>query len=140
MDVGATNGWKMEHVVPSRELVQLIDRELPIEPAEPNYEGEVAERWRYLDGSGEVGFISSVTQAFCRSCTRARLSAEGRLYTCLFADHGTDFRGLLRGGASDDEISRLIGRVWGARADRYSEIRTAETARQRKVEMSYIGG
>jgi cyclic pyranopterin phosphate synthase len=140
MDVGATNGWKMEHVVPSRELVQLIDRELPIEPAEPNYEGEVAERWRYLDGSGEVGFISSVTQAFCRSCTRARLSAEGQLYTCLFADHGTDFRGLLRGGASDDEISRLIGRVWGARADRYSEIRTAETARQRKVEMFYIGG
>jgi cyclic pyranopterin phosphate synthase len=140
MDVGATNGWKMEHVVPSRELVQLIDRELPIEPAEPNYEGEVAERWRYLDGSGEVGFISSVTQAFCRSCTRARLSAEGRLYTCLFADQGSDFRGLLRGGASDDEISRLIGRVWGARADRYSEIRTAETARQRKVEMSYIGG
>ena len=140
MDVGATNGWKMEQVVPSRELVQIIGRELPIEPAEPNYEGEVAERWRYLDGSGEVGFISSVTHAFCRSCTRARLSAEGQLYTCLFADRGTDFRELLRGGASDDQISELISRVWGARADRYSEIRTAETARQRKVEMSYIGG
>jgi cyclic pyranopterin phosphate synthase len=140
MDVGATNGWKMEHVVPSRELVQLIHREMPIEPAQPNYEGEVAERWRYRDGSGEVGFISSVTQAFCRSCTRARLSAEGQLYTCLFAERGTDFRGLLRGGASDDEIAHLIRGVWTVRADRYSEIRTAETAKLRKVEMSYIGG
>jgi cyclic pyranopterin phosphate synthase len=140
MDVGATNGWKMEHVVPSRELVQLLQRELPIEPAEPNYEGEVAERWRYRDGSGELGFISSVTQAFCRSCTRTRLSAEGQLYTCLFAQRGTDFRRLLRGGASDDEIAALIRSVWTARADRYSEIRTAETAKLRKVEMSYIGG
>jgi cyclic pyranopterin phosphate synthase len=140
MDVGATNGWKMEHVVPSRELVELINRELPIEPAEPNYEGEVAERWRYQDGSGEVGFISSVTQAFCRTCTRARLSAEGQLYTCLFATHGTDFRTLLRNGASDGEIAARIEQVWGARADRYSEIRTAETATLRKVEMSYIGG
>ncbi|HEU5284360.1 MAG TPA: GTP 3',8-cyclase MoaA, partial [Burkholderiales bacterium] len=140
MDVGATNGWKMEHVVPSRELVRLIDRETPIEPAEPNYEGEVAERWRYRDGSGEVGFISSVTQAFCRSCTRARLSAEGQLYTCLFAERGTDFRDLLRGDASDEEIAERIRSVWAARADRYSEIRTAETAKLRKVEMSYIGG
>jgi cyclic pyranopterin phosphate synthase len=140
MDVGATNGWKMEQVVPSRELVQRIDREMPIEPVQPNYDGEVAERWRYRDGSGEVGFISSVTQAFCRSCTRVRLSAEGQLYTCLFAEHGTDFRGLLRGGASDDEIADLIHRVWTVRADRYSEIRTAETAKARKVEMSYIGG
>ena len=140
MDVGATNGWKMEHVVPSRELVQIIGREWPIEPAQPNYEGEVAQRWRYRDGSGEVGFISSVTQAFCATCTRARLSAEGQLYTCLFADKGTDFRGLLRSGASDDDISRLLSRVWRARTDRYSEIRTAETARTRKVEMSYIGG
>jgi cyclic pyranopterin phosphate synthase len=140
MDVGATNGWKMEHVVPSRELVQRIDREMPIESMQPNYEGEVAERWRYRDGSGEVGFISSVTQAFCRSCTRARLSAEGQLYTCLFAERGTDFRGLLRGGASDDDIAHLIRGVWTVRADRYSEIRTAETAKLRKVEMSYIGG
>ena len=140
MDVGATNGWKMEHVVPSRELVELINRELPIEPAEPNYEGEVAERWRYRDGSGEVGFISSVTQAFCSTCTRARLSAEGQLYTCLFATRGTDFRTLLRNGSSDAEIAARIGQVWGARADRYSEIRTAETAKLRKVEMSYIGG
>jgi len=140
MDVGATNGWKMEQVVPSRELVEIIGREWPIEAAEPNYQGEVAERWRYRDGGGEVGFISSVTQAFCRTCTRARLSAEGQLYTCLFADKGTDFRGLLRGGASDDDISQLLNRVWQARTDRYSEIRTAETARQRKVEMSYIGG
>jgi GTP 3',8-cyclase len=140
MDVGATNGWKMEHVVPSRDLVQMINRELPIEPADPHYRGEVAERWRYLDGSGEVGFISSVTHAFCRDCTRARLSAEGQLYTCLFASKGTDFRGLLRSGASDDDISQLVSQVWHARADRYSEIRTAETAKLRKVEMSYIGG
>jgi cyclic pyranopterin phosphate synthase len=140
MDVGASNGWKMEHVVPSRELVQAIDRELPIEPLEPNYAGEVAERWRYKDGSGEIGFISSVSQAFCRTCTRARLSAEGQLYTCLFATHGTDFRSLIRGGASDTEISELITKVWSTRADRYSEIRTAETAKLRKVEMSYIGG
>jgi cyclic pyranopterin phosphate synthase len=140
MDVGATNGWKMEQVVPSRELVQIIDRELPIEPLEPNYPGEVAERWRYKDGGGEVGFISSVTQAFCRTCTRARLSAEGQLYTCLFATRGTDFRALLRSDASDGEISALISKVWTARADRYSEIRTAETAKMRKVEMSYIGG
>jgi len=140
MDVGATNGWRMEQVVPSRELVQIINRELPIEPVEPNYPGEVAERWRYKDGGGEVGFISSVTQAFCRTCTRARLSAEGQFYTCLFATRGADFRALLRGDASDEEISELITRVWTARADRYSEIRTAETAKLPKVEMSYIGG
>jgi cyclic pyranopterin phosphate synthase len=140
MDVGATNGWKMEHVVPSRELVELVGREMPIEPVDSGYRGEVAERWRYLDGSGEVGFISSVTHAFCRDCTRARLSAEGQLYTCLFATKGTDFRSLLRAGAPDQEISQLIGKVWSARADRYSEIRTAETAKLRKVEMSYIGG
>ncbi|HYL20027.1 MAG TPA: GTP 3',8-cyclase MoaA, partial [Burkholderiales bacterium] len=140
MDVGATNGWKMEHGVPSRELVQLINAEMPIEPVSPTYRGEVAERWRYKDGSGEVGFISSVTQAFCRDCTRARLSAEGQLYTCLFATNGTDFRSLLRRGATDEEISQQIGKVWSARADRYSEIRTSETAKLRKVEMSYIGG
>jgi len=140
MDVGATNHWRMEQVVPSRELVQMIDRVLPIEPVERAYRGEVAERWRYRDGRGEIGFISSVTHAFCRDCTRARLSAEGQLYTCLFAAKGTDLRGLLRRDASDDEVSQLISQVWTGRADRYSEIRSAETAKLRKVEMSYIGG
>ena len=140
MDVGHTNGWKMGHVVPSRELVSQINAEFPIEPADPNYVGEVAERWRYKDGSGEVGFISSVTQAFCKDCTRARLSAEGSLYTCLFATEGSDLRDLIRGGATDEELSAAIAKVWRARSDRYSEIRTADTAKLRKVEMSYIGG
>ncbi|HWA14555.1 MAG TPA: GTP 3',8-cyclase MoaA [Burkholderiales bacterium] len=140
MDVGHTNGWKMQHVVPSRELVARINDAFPIEPADPNYVGEVAERWRYRDGSGEIGFISSVTQAFCRDCTRLRLSAEGSIYTCLFATEGTDLRGLLRTGATDEEISGAIGAVWRARGDRYSELRTEETSRLRKVEMSYIGG
>ena len=140
MDVGSTNGWTMDHVVSSRELAQRINEAFPIEPVDPNYRGEVAERWRYLDGSGEVGFISSVTQAFCKDCTRARLSAEGQLFTCLFATQGTDLRSLLRADASDDELSEAIARVWRVRADRYSEIRTAETAKLRKVEMSYIGG
>jgi cyclic pyranopterin phosphate synthase len=140
MDVGSTNGWQMRHVVPSRELAAKINAEMPIEPIDPNYIGEVAERWRYLDGSGEVGFISSVTQAFCKDCTRARLSAEGKLFTCLFATEGTDFRALIRSDASDDEISEALARVWRVRADRYSEIRTEETAKLRKVEMSYIGG
>ena len=140
MDVGASNGWKMEHVVPSRELVERINREMPIEPVDPGYRGEVAERWRSLDGGGEVGFISSVTQAFCSDCTRARLSAEGQLYTCLFATKGVDFRAPLRGEASDADLAQLIGKVWTARADRYSEIRTAKTAPLRKIEMSYIGG
>ena len=140
MDVGHTNGWKMGQVVPSRELASRINAELPIEPADPNYAGEVAERWRYKDGSGEVGFISSVTQAFCKDCTRARLSAEGSLYTCLFATEGTDLRDLVRGGAGDEELSAAIANVWHARADRYSEIRTADMAKLHKVEMSYIGG
>ncbi|HWQ39710.1 MAG TPA: GTP 3',8-cyclase MoaA [Burkholderiales bacterium] len=140
MDVGSTNGWRMDHVVPSRELVARIDAVFPIESLEPNYRGEVAERWRYRDGQGEIGFISSVTQAFCRDCTRARLSAEGRLYTCLFATAGTDLREPLRSGASDDALAEIIARVWRTRADRYSEVRTAETARLRKIEMSYIGG
>ncbi len=140
MDVGHTNGWQMKHVVPSRELVAMIDREFPIEPVDPNYVGEVAERWRYQDGSGEVGFISSVTQAFCKDCTRARLSAEGQLFTCLFATQGTDLRSLIRADASDEELSDAIARVWHKRADRYSEIRTEESAKLRKVEMSYIGG
>jgi len=140
MDVGSTNGWKMDTVVPSRELSAMIAAEFPIEPVDANYRGEVAERWRYLDGSGEVGFISSVTQAFCRDCTRARLSAEGQLFTCLFATQGTDLRSLIRNEASDDEIADAIRKVWSVRADNYSEIRTADTAKRRKVEMSYIGG
>ena len=140
MDVGSTNGWQMSHVVPSRHLVSQINEVFPIEPVEPNYIGEVAERWKYLDGSGEIGFISSVTQAFCASCTRARLSAEGSIYTCLFATEGTDLRMLLRTGSSDETISKVIGNLWQARADNYSEIRTAETASLRKIEMSYIGG
>ena len=140
MDVGHTNGWQMKHVVPSRELVAMIDREYPIEPVDPNYVGEVAERWRYSDGSGEVGFISSVTQAFCKNCTRARLSAEGQLFTCLFATKGTDLRSLIRADAADEEISAAIAKVWRGRGDRHSEIRTEESAKLRKVEMSYIGG
>jgi len=140
MDVGHTNGWKMENVVPSRDLAERINAVFPIEPIERNYIGEVAERWRYKDGSGEVGFISSVTQAFCQDCTRTRLSAEGSIYTCLFATKGTDLRTLLRSGASDEKISDVIGNVWRTRTDNYSETRTADTAKLRKVEMSYIGG
>jgi cyclic pyranopterin phosphate synthase len=120
--------------------VERINKEFPIEPSQPNYIGEVAERWRYKDGSGEIGFISSVTQAFCRDCTRTRLSAEGSVYTCLFATRGTDLRTLLRSGASDQQISDVIANVWRSRTDNYSEVRTAETAKLRKVEMSYIGG
>ncbi len=140
MDVGATNGWRMDDVVPSAEIVRAIGEKMPLEQVDPNYAGEVAERWRYRDGSGEIGVISSVTQAFCRTCTRARLSTEGMLYTCLFATAGYDLRAMLRGGSSDEEISGAIARIWQARADRYSEIRTAETAKLRKIEMSYIGG
>jgi GTP 3',8-cyclase len=140
MDVGATNGWRMDDVVPSAEVVRRIGAEMPLEPADPNYTGEVAERWRYTDGSGEIGLISSVTQAFCRTCTRARLSTEGMLYTCLFATAGYDLRSMLRGGAADEAIASAISGIWRARADRYSEIRTADTAKARKIEMSYIGG
>lgn len=140
MDVGATNGWRMEAVMPSAEVIRSIDDELPLEPLDPNYRGEVAERWRYRDGSGEIGVISSVTQAFCRECTRVRLSTDGLLYTCLFATQGYDLRALMRAGASDDDLAAAIGAIWSVRADRYSEIRTAETAALRKVEMSYIGG
>jgi len=140
MDVGSTNGWRMDDVVPSAEVVRQIGEQFPLEPVDPNYAGEVAERWRYRDGAGEIGVISSVTRAFCRDCTRMRLSTEGALYTCLFAQSGHDLKHLLRGGASDDEMRNRIAAVWRARGDRYSEIRTAETARLRKVEMSYIGG
>ncbi len=140
MDVGSSNGWKMDAVVPSREIIERIGAEFPLEQIDPNYTGEVAERWRYADGSGEIGVISSVTQAFCSTCTRIRLSTEGKLYTCLFADSGHDLRDLLRGDASDAELDRAIAAVWHARSDRYSEIRTANTARAHKIEMSYIGG
>jgi GTP 3',8-cyclase len=140
MDVGMTNGWRMDDVVPSAEVVERIGAEMPLQPLEPNYAGEVAERWRYTDGGGEIGVISSVTQAFCGTCTRARLSTEGTLYTCLFANAGYDLRSMLRGGASDEAIASAIGGIWRARADRYSEIRTADTAKARKIEMSYIGG
>ena len=140
MDVGSTNGWRMDDVVPAAEILAAIDAAFPLEQAEPNYRGEVAKRWRYRDGAGEIGIISSVTQPFCGSCTRARLSAEGRLFTCLFAARGHDLRAVLRGGASDEELDEAIAGVWRARADRYSELRTAETATRPKVEMSYIGG
>ncbi|GAB4463876.1 MAG: GTP 3',8-cyclase MoaA [Burkholderiaceae bacterium] len=140
MDVGSSNGWRMDDVVPSAEVIGRIDAEMPVEPIDPNYPGEVAERWRYRDGRGEIGVISSVTQAFCRSCTRARLSTEGRLYLCLFAQRGYDLRSLVRGGASDAQISTAIGQIWSQRADRYSEIRSEATAALPKIEMSYIGG
>ena len=140
MDVGATNGWRMDDVVPSAEIVERIGERWPLEPADPNYLGEVAERWRYLDGAGEIGVISSVTQAFCATCTRMRLSTEGSLFTCLFAQAGHDLKGLLRAGASDEALRNEIAAVWQARADRYSEIRTAQTSPLKKVEMSYIGG
>ena len=140
MDVGSTNGWRMDDVVPSAEIVRRIGERWKLEPVGANYPGEVAERWRYTDGAGEIGVISSVTQAFCASCNRMRLSTEGSLYTCLFAQSGHDLKSLLRGGASDEEIRNQIAAVWQQRADRYSEIRTAETAKSKKVEMSYIGG
>ena len=140
MDVGHTNGWRLDDVVPAAEIVAAIDAELPLEPVEPAYRGEVANRWRYRDGSGEIGVVSSVTQPFCGDCTRARLSADGQVYTCLFAVRGHDLRALLRGGASDEELSDALADIWRARGDRYSELRSAATAELPKVEMSYIGG
>jgi cyclic pyranopterin phosphate synthase len=140
MDVGHSNGWRLDDVVPAAQMVATVDAELPLEPVEPNYRGEVARRWRYRDGSGEIGVIASVTQPFCGDCTRARLSAEGRLYTCLFAVRGHDLRALVRGGASEEELHAEIGRIWRRRADRYSEIRSENTTDLEKVEMSYIGG
>src|ERR1700716_4258172 len=141
MDVGHTNGWRMDDVVPSAEVLRIVGAELPLEPIDPNYAGEVAERWRYADSSGEIGVISSVTQAFCRDCTRARLSTEGKLYTCLFATRGHDLRALMRSGCTDEEISTVVAHLWRARGDRYSELRTAGTAgseqASKKVEMSY---
>ena len=140
MDVGSSNGWRLNDVVSAREIVATIDRELPLEPVEKNYPGEVAERWRYRDGSGEIGVIASVTQAFCADCTRARLSADGSLYTCLFATQGHDLRGLVRSDATDPEIADSIAAIWTARDDRYSELRSEETAGLKKIEMSFIGG
>ena len=145
MDVGSTNGWRMDDVIPSAEIVRRIHAEFPLLQADPHYPGEVAERWRYADGAGEIGVISSVTQAFCRDCNRLRLSTEGSMYTCLFGQNGHDLRSLLRAGADEDALRDEIVAVWRARGDRYSEIRTAQTAlpeaaRLRKVEMSYIGG
>ncbi|MEO8935264.1 MAG: GTP 3',8-cyclase MoaA [Burkholderiaceae bacterium] len=141
MDVGASNHWKLDEVVPSAEVVERIDAVLPIEPVPANYPGEVAERWRYRDGGGEVGVISSVTHAFCGACSRARLSPEGRLYTCLFASHGTDLRGTLRSGVGDDIVRQAIASVWSGRTDRYSELRDPATSGDRqRIEMSYIGG
>lgn len=140
MDVGTTNGWRLDDVVPAAEIIRRIDAEMPLEPAEPNYLGEVAGRYRYKDGSGEIGIIASVTQPFCRTCTRARLSADGKLYTCLFASTGHDLRSLLRSGNSDDEILAVLESIWRRRGDRYSELRSANTVGLRKIEMSYIGG
>src|SRR6187200_590803 len=139
MDVGATNGWRMDDVVPAAEIVAAIGAVFPLEPVRAAYRGEVAERYRYLDGAGEIGVIASVTQPFCGDCTRARISADGKLYTCLFAVRGHDLRALLRSDSSD-ELEETIRAVWARRADRYSEIRTADTHALRKVEMSYIGG
>jgi GTP 3',8-cyclase len=140
MDVGSTNGWRMDDVVPAAEIVAAIDAELPLELLPPRYPGEVAERYRYRDGSGEVGVIASVTRPFCGACTRARLSADGSLYTCLFATTGRDLRALVRGEAGDDEIAAALGGIWRERTDRYSELRSAATGDLPKVEMSYIGG
>lgn len=140
MDVGVTNGWRLDDVVPAAELIEAINAVHPIEPVEPNYTGEVATRWRYRDGAGEIGFITSVTQPFCGSCTRARISAEGVLYTCLFATGGTDLRAMLRDGSDDDAVTEHVRSLWVARDDRYSEIRSAATVDLPKVEMSYIGG
>jgi len=140
MDVGSTNGWRMDDVVPSAEIVGAISAQFPLATIEPNYAGEVAERWRYLDGRGEIGVISSVTQAFCATCTRARLSTDGQVFTCLFAQRGYDLKSLLRSGADEAAIAQAVTGIWQQRADRYSEIRTAATAKSRKVEMSFIGG
>lgn len=144
MDVGATNGWRMDEVLPSAQVRERLHAAFPLEPLDPSAPGETAERWRYADGGGEVGFISSVTQAFCRDCNRARLSTEGKLFLCLFASRGHDLRALLRGGHSDEQIAGAIGLIWADRDDRYSELRGAMQADagsgERRVEMHYIGG
>jgi cyclic pyranopterin phosphate synthase len=141
MDVGNSNGWQNEQVVPAKEILQTIHRVRPLEPLDPNYHGEVANRFRYRDGKGEIGIIASVTQPFCGDCTRLRLSAVGQLFTCLFASEGHDLRDLLRGGKSDQEIGAFISSLWRSRHDAYSEERFEGGPQDRdKVEMSYIGG
>ncbi len=141
MDVGTLNGWRMDDVVPAKEIIERINAVLPLEPADQHYFGEVAERWRYKDGGGEIGVIASVTQPFCGACTRLRLSPEGRLFTCLFGTHGVDLRDPMRDGASDDDLTEIIRGTWQKRADRYSEIRTSLTQPVRnKVQMYHIGG
>jgi len=140
MDVGHSNSWRLDDVVPAAEILSRIDAEMPIEAVEPNYPGEVATRWRYHDGDGEIGLVASVTMPFCGGCTRLRLSAEGSLFTCLFATNGHDLKGLLRAGASDEAIRESIISIWQSRTDRYSEIRSSHTIGLPKVEMSYIGG
>ncbi|WP_408007348.1 GTP 3',8-cyclase MoaA [Pseudalkalibacillus sp. A8] len=140
MDVGNTNGWKMDDVFPKKAIIERIHEEMPIEPIEPNYKGEVATRYRYKGSDEEIGIISSVTDAFCSTCNRARLSAEGKLFTCLFSSKGHDLRGPMRNGADDDEMKEIIEGIWINRNDRYSQERTANTKRTSKVEMSHIGG
>ena len=140
MDVGNTNGWNMQQVVSGQEIVDRIQQKFAMQPADPNYKGEVAKRWRYKDGGGEIGLITSVTQAFCGDCNRLRLSAEGSIYTCLFASQGVDLRRLLREGASDEFINEVITNTWKDRTDRYSEVRGKDNHILHKVEMSYIGG
>jgi cyclic pyranopterin phosphate synthase len=140
MDVGHSNGWRLDDVVPAAEIVSRIDARWPLEPIDRDYRGEVARRYRYRDGAGEIGLISSVTEPFCGDCTRARLSADGHLFTCLFAVAGHDLRGLLRDGASDEELAEALRVIWTGRSDRYSELRTLDTADLPKVEMSFIGG
>jgi cyclic pyranopterin phosphate synthase len=140
MDVGHSNGWRLDEVVSAGELVDALRAVWPIEPADPNYRGEVADRWRYLDGAGEFGVISSVTQPFCRDCTRARVSAEGKVYTCLFAVDGHDARAVLRSGAGDEALAVFVSGIWGRRGDRYSELRSAATSTLPKVEMFAMGG
>ena len=145
MDVGSSNGWRMGEVVPSAEVISRLNAELPLEGVPPNREGETAVRWRYRDGTGEIGVISSVTASFCHSCTRARISTEGKLFTCLFATGGSDLRALLRGGCSDEQLTTVMAKIWRERTDRYSELRSAKArdlpaTGEKKVEMSYIGG
>ena len=145
MDVGSSNGWRMDDVVPSTEVIDRINAELPLEEVVPNYTGETSVRWRYRDGTGEIGVISSVTQSFCSSCSRVRVSTDGKLYTCLFATDGHDLRALMRGGCSDEQLSTVMAHIWRERTDRYSDLRTAATSALRatgkkKIEMSYIGG
>src|ERR1700730_9621969 len=140
MDVGTTNGWRLDDVVPAAEIVHTIGARYPLEPQDAHYPGEVARRYRYADGRGEIGVISSVTQPFCQGCTRARLTAEGKLYTCLFATTGHDVRAVLRASADDADLDALLSRVWRDRADRYSEQRASLTAPRERIEMSYVGG